>query len=481
MIGYFKFNDHGVMKLGLFNKHDGNQFFSVQLFQVVEKMTDRNDPLYVVEKPQLRFVPELILDSFNTFAVDLTHPKEAIYVVHREFFEDESIVFRHGMYGIFSIANKIVDVDGNIVPCDKVDFPLSSLDVVLVGDVVEPAILLGIPTFLDIQFGLYQFRNQLAQHFVDALGGGLRKRNFRFDMFCSTQHFHALLLQKETPHVALSRPNRSHNSGQMLTHDSIFKVISPCTELTIEFESVDMLFNFLGSFFYFWPLTSSRNYTTGGFKDFQFLALDRFHTNLRFVWDSRSQRLRVSGKLNVITFDEAFGAESESERMIQALADRLCDDEPFLDEESGQKFVVVSVERNADPDLVIKGKPHLKFNGIVAWALPVDGSKWRTKLTTACKSDTIWRYRECVPMDPLDFDVIRHCIPFVPSETPSKKRIKKDPEDFSPEKSWKPSVSFSLRPPQTLLSPFLSFTFHLNYFFHHFIRWSSEISISFSD
>ncbi len=44
MIGYFKFEDNGVSKLGLFNKYDVNQFFSVQLFQVVDKLTDRNDP-----------------------------------------------------------------------------------------------------------------------------------------------------------------------------------------------------------------------------------------------------------------------------------------------------------------------------------------------------------------------------------------------------------------------------------------------------
>ena len=92
-----------MRKLGLFNKYDGNQFFSVQLFQVVDKMTDRKDPSYVVEKPQLRFVPELIWDTCHTFPVGLNHPKEPIYVVFRQFFEDESIVFRHGMDGIFSI------------------------------------------------------------------------------------------------------------------------------------------------------------------------------------------------------------------------------------------------------------------------------------------------------------------------------------------------------------------------------------------
>ena len=115
MIGYFRFDDHGATKMGYFQKIDGNQFFSVQLFQPVEKMTDRNDPMYVVEKPQLRFAPELILDSFHTYAVDLKHPKEPIYVVHREFMEDESILFRHGMANIFFISNKIADEAGTIV------------------------------------------------------------------------------------------------------------------------------------------------------------------------------------------------------------------------------------------------------------------------------------------------------------------------------------------------------------------------------
>ena len=167
MIGYFKFVDDGVTKNGLFHKFDGNQFFSVQLFQAVEKMTDRNDPLYVVEKPQLRFVPELILDTCRTFAVGLSHPKVPIYVVHRQFFEDESIVFRHGMDGIFSIANKIVDEEGNFIPCDGVDFPISSLESLLTENVLDPAVLLRPPTFLDIQFDMYQFRNRLAQHSQD--------------------------------------------------------------------------------------------------------------------------------------------------------------------------------------------------------------------------------------------------------------------------------------------------------------------------
>jgi len=84
---------------------------------------------------------------------------------------------------------------------------------------------------------------------------------------------------------------------------------------------VDLLFNLLGSFFYFWPLTSSKNYTTGGFKDFEFLSLDRYNSNMRFNYDYCIRRLRVSGKLGLVTFDVAFGAEGQSELMIQALSE----------------------------------------------------------------------------------------------------------------------------------------------------------------
>ena len=89
---------------------------------------------------------------------------------------------------------------------------------------------------------------------------------------------------------------------------------------------------------------------------------------------------------------------------------------------------------------MVKGKPHLKFTGLVAWALAVDGSKWKQKLTTACRNDSTWRYRECVPMDPSDFDIEQHIIPYIPSVTPMKKKIKRDPDALSPEKVWKPST-----------------------------------------
>ena len=112
-----------------------------------------------------------------------------------------------------------------------------------------------------------------------------------------------------------------------------------------------------------------------------------------------------------------------------------------MDEETGTKYIVVSVERNACTDLEVKGKPHLKFDGLVAWALAIDESKWKKKLNIACRSDPTWRYRECIPMDPSDFDIDRRVIPFIPSVTPmAKKRMKRDPDDISPEKNWKPST-----------------------------------------
>ncbi len=43
-------------------------------------------------------------------------------------------------------------------------------------------------------------------------------------------------------------------------------------------------------------------------------------------------------------------------------------------------------------------------------------------------------------MDPSDFDVDRHVIPFSSSSvTPAKKRMKRNPEQFSPAQVWKPS------------------------------------------
>ena len=53
VFGYFRFDHNGVSKLGYFNRFEGNQFFSVWLFEMVDKVSDRNNPKYVVELPQL--------------------------------------------------------------------------------------------------------------------------------------------------------------------------------------------------------------------------------------------------------------------------------------------------------------------------------------------------------------------------------------------------------------------------------------------
>jgi len=134
-----------------------------------------------------------------------------------------------------------------LVEVNKEEFPVSDLDATLTEGILEPILFASPPTFIDVQFELYQFRNRLAQHFVDTLSGGSRKRSFRFETFCSVEHFYILLLQKPNPHV--ENKHRGLVGGAILTHYSIFKVRSPCNEATIEFESVDLLFNFLGSFF----------------------------------------------------------------------------------------------------------------------------------------------------------------------------------------------------------------------------------------
>ena len=81
----------------------------------------------------------------------------------------------------------------------------------------------------------------------------------------------------------------------MLTHDSIFQMKTAAVDIAVKFESVELLFKLLGSFFYFWPLTTSRNYQTGGLRDFEFVGMDRFNSPVRFHYDFFSSRMRVDG------------------------------------------------------------------------------------------------------------------------------------------------------------------------------------------
>ena len=155
------------------------------------------------------------------------------------------------MTGIFSIQNKVMVLDV-VVPVNRGDFPLSTLDQSLTEGEIDCAVFGRASSFLDDQHDLYRFRNLLAFHFCEALSGGKEKRSFRFDMYCKSIHFFELLKQKPNQHLDISSPKfRGRSGGSVLTHDSIFKIISPSTEASVVFESVDLLFNFLGSFFIF--------------------------------------------------------------------------------------------------------------------------------------------------------------------------------------------------------------------------------------
>jgi hypothetical protein len=235
-VGYFRFELEGSMRIGYFNLLEGHQFYSVWLFSSVQKVTDRNDPAYVVDIPQMRYVPEVILECFRTYAVDFNTVRWPVFVLHKSYFADESVVFRHGMAGIYAIENKAMVVDV-VIPVDRGDFPLSTLDHSSTEGIIDPTVFGRNFSFLDDQFDLYQFRNSLACHFYEALSGGKEKRSFRFDMYCKPVHFFELVQQKPNPHVEVSQPKfRGHSGGSLLTHDSIFKVVSPSTEASLEFE-----------------------------------------------------------------------------------------------------------------------------------------------------------------------------------------------------------------------------------------------------
>jgi hypothetical protein len=232
----------------------------------------------------------------------------------------------------------------------------------------------------------------------------------------------------------------------MLSLDSIYGMKVPTADYKLEFFSVSEIFPVVGKYFHFWPLVSSRHYKVGGLKDFEFSVIDRFGMSLTFQYDYFSQRLRVSSRLNIIKYDDAYGADVNSDLLIASISDRLCDEQFFADEDTGELFLVVSVERNKDPDLVDAKKQNMRFNGLVVWTLP-STERSATKapdLLLQCRTDPVLRALHCVPMDPDDFDSDRHVILTQVISTPAKrKREKKDPDAFTPEATWKPSASSS--------------------------------------
>ena len=50
-----------------------------------------------------------------------------IYVVHNEYFENEVIIFRHGMSGLYSISRKRMGVGMDLMPCQSNEFPVTNV------------------------------------------------------------------------------------------------------------------------------------------------------------------------------------------------------------------------------------------------------------------------------------------------------------------------------------------------------------------
>ena len=324
--GYYAFKHEGRDLIGLFTKDPAHQFLMAHLFHVLEKVEDRNDINYVIEDPFLRFIQELFLDRSTSIAVDCNTNLKPVYVVNAVHLVNERIVYRPGMVDIFSITKQRLVPDGDLVQCLETDFPISDMGNEL-SDVDVPIDIFGrAPSFLDLQYSRYVFRNRLAQHFADALSGG-KKRSFRFETICTPSDFHYLASFQDDPCVHKSK--KGHISHSMLSLDSIYAMKVPTSEYRLDFFSVSEIFPVVGKYFHVWPLVLSRHYKVGGLKDFEFSAIDRFGMSLTFQYDYFSQRLRVSSRLNIIKYDDAYGADVNSDLLIASISDRLCDGQFF--------------------------------------------------------------------------------------------------------------------------------------------------------
>jgi hypothetical protein len=153
----------------------------------------------------------------------------------------------------------------DLIDCTPEEFPVSTVAKALDADVFDVNIFAQPPSFLDIEHQKYLFRSRLAQQFVNAISASpsRKKLAFTFDMVCSSSDFMTIVQLKEEHFVEVKKKRGSN--AKMLTHDSIFQMKTAAVDISVEFESVEPLFKLLGSFFYFWPLTTSRNYQTGGF------------------------------------------------------------------------------------------------------------------------------------------------------------------------------------------------------------------------
>jgi hypothetical protein len=179
-----------------------------------------------------------------------------------------------------SISRKRMGVGMELMLCQPNEFPVSKVATSLEDGTFDANTLAQPLGFLDIEFQKYMFRNRLAQEFVSAISANQSRKKlaFSFDMICTPDEFMTIVKLKEEPFVELKKKRASN--AKMLTHDSIFQLKTPGVDIIVEFESVEPLFKLLGTFFYFWPLTTSRNYQTGGLRDFEFVGMDRFNSTV---------------------------------------------------------------------------------------------------------------------------------------------------------------------------------------------------------
>jgi hypothetical protein len=170
-----------------------------------------------------------------------------------------------------------------LMNCGPEDFPVSNVALALNGGAFDVNILSQPLGFLDVEYQKYLFRNRLPQHFVTAISGSQSRKKlaYSFEMVCSPNEFMTIVNLKDDLFVTVKKKRASN--AKMLTHDSIFQLKTPAVDITVEFESVEPLFQLLGSFFYFWPLTTSRNYQTGGLRDFEFVGMDPSIVRLAFL------------------------------------------------------------------------------------------------------------------------------------------------------------------------------------------------------
>jgi hypothetical protein len=94
---------------------------------MVEKLSEPNLAGFVHNKPQLRFVTELFLDMSSSHCVRFDAQIKPIYVVHNQHFENEIIIFRHGMAWLYSISRKRMGVGMDLMLCPPNEFPVSNV------------------------------------------------------------------------------------------------------------------------------------------------------------------------------------------------------------------------------------------------------------------------------------------------------------------------------------------------------------------